>query len=404
MIGTLKHARPRFALAALASAVTLLAGAGPAAAQKAEPCLGASLEVTGPIAHMGLAVRIGVETALDEINEKGGVLGQKVRWVYYDDQADPAKAVDNARRIGEKDNCVAMIGGFRTPNAMAIRQPVSEMGLPWVGVMSAGTKVVEWDKNDNKWMFRVSMKDRWVGPYLAENALKRSAAKKVGLLYEATAWGQGAVPDVEAGMKAQGAQLVGKETFNLADQDMSPQLIRLRDAGADTLIYYGVDREATQILRSGERIGYKPKIVSAWGITATLGKTAGPLAEGVVVAGTFAWTGDLSPRARAVWERMKAKFNLESPAALVMPGGTADAYDAVYVVTEGLKIAGAYDRTRLRDSLYKVKHQGIVANYNPAFEPTQERHDAILPTSYKLLVFHQGVLMPIEQTPYGKAN
>ena len=391
-------------LAATASALALLRSVATATAQKAEPCFGASLEVTGAISHMGLAVRIGVETALDEINDKGGVLGQKIKWVYYDDQADPAKAVDNARRIGERDNCVAMIGGFRTPNAMAIRQPIAEMGMPWVGVMSAGTKVVEWDKNDNKWMFRVSMKDRWVGPFLAENALKRSAAKKVGLLYEATAWGQGAVADVEAGMKGHGAQLVGKETFNLADQDMSPQMIRLRDAGADTLIYYGVDREAAQILRSGERIGYKPKIVSAWGITTALGKTAGPLAEGVVVAGTFAWTGDLNPRAKAVWERMKTKFNLESPAALVMPSGTADAYDAVYVITEGLKIAGAYDRTKLRDALYKVKYQGIVANYNPAFEPTQERHDAILPTSYKLLVFHEGVLKPIEQTPYAKAN
>ena len=186
MIGMLDPRRRRFGVVATASALTLLVGVATAAAQKAEPCLGASLEVTGAISHMGLAVRIGVETALDEINEKGGVLGQKLKWVYYDDQADPAKAVDNARRIGEKDNCVAMIGGFRTPNAMAIRQPIAEMGMPWVGVMSAGTKVVEWDKNDNKWMFRVSMKDRWVGPYLAENALKRSAAK-VGLLYEATA-------------------------------------------------------------------------------------------------------------------------------------------------------------------------------------------------------------------------
>jgi branched-chain amino acid transport system substrate-binding protein len=47
-----------------------------------------------------------------------------------------------------------------------------------------------------------------------------------------------------------------------------------------------------------------------------------------------------------------------------------------------------------------VNYQGIVANYAPAFEPPQERHDAILPASYKLLVFHNGALVPIEQSPY----
>ena len=60
-------------------------------------------------------------------------------------------------------------------------------------------------------------------------------------MYEATGWGQGAVPDIEAAGKAKDVTLVGKETFNLKDQDLSAQLIRLRDAGADTLIYWGVD-------------------------------------------------------------------------------------------------------------------------------------------------------------------
>ena len=50
--------------------------------------------------------------------------------------------------------------------------------------------------------------------------------------------------------------------------------------------------------------------------------------------------------------------------------------------------------------MYKVKYEGIVANYNPAFEKTVERHDAILPSQYKLLAYHKGVLMPVEQTPY----
>jgi branched-chain amino acid transport system substrate-binding protein len=369
-------------------ALTLLAGTALALslsiavahAQKAEPCIAGSWELTGPLAHTGLAIRMGIDAAVDEINEAGGVLGQKLRVIAYDDQGEPSRAVDNARRIGDRDNCIVMIGGYRTPNALAIRTVLAEMGQPWVGVISAGTKVVEWESGTNEWMFRVSMKDRWVAPYLVDHAVQRSKAKKIGFLYEATGWGQGALVDVEAATKAKGIALVGKETFNIADQDMSAQLIRLRDAGADSLIFWGVDREADAILRSMDRLGYKPTIVSAWGIGVQLGKTAGQLTEGVLVAGTYAWTGELSARAQKVWERIKTANKLQQPSELVLPSGTANAYDAVFVIAEALKLAGAYDKAKLRDAFFKVKYEGIVAKYDPAFENTPERHDAILPS------------------------
>jgi branched-chain amino acid transport system substrate-binding protein len=249
-------------------------------------------------------------------------------------------------------------------------------------------------------MFRVSAKDRWVAPFLVDQAIKRTKNKKIGFVYEATGWGQGALPDVEAAARAKGVALVGKETFNIGDQDMSAQMIRLRDAGADTLIFWTVDRETDAILRSLDRIGYKPTIVSAWGIGVQLGKTAGALTEGVLVHGTFAWTGQLSARAQKVWERIKAKEKLQDPGQLVLPSGTANAYDAVYIIAEALKLAGDYDKTKLRDAFYRVKHEGIIANYNPAFEKTTERHDAILPEHYKLLAYHKGVMLPVEQTPF----
>jgi branched-chain amino acid transport system substrate-binding protein len=382
------------------SAFSLSLSIAPAAAQTAEPCIAGSWELTGPLAHTGLAIKMGVDAAVDEINAAGGVLGKKLRVIAYDDQGEPSRAVDNARRIGERDNCIIMIGGYRTPNALAIRTVLSEMGQPWMGVISAGTRVVEWETGTNEWMFRVSMKDRWVAPFLVDHAVQRSKSKKIGFLYEATGWGQGALVDVEAAAKTKGIALVGKETFNIADQDMSAQLIRLRDASADAIVFWGVDREADAILRSMDRIGYKPAIVSAWGIGAQLGKTAGQLTEGVLVAGTYAWTGQLSPRAQKVWERIKASNKLQQPSELVLPSGTANAYDAVFVIAEALKIAGAYDKKKLRDAFYQVKYEGIVANYNPAFEKTAERQDAILPSYYKLLAYHNGILLPVEQTPY----
>jgi branched-chain amino acid transport system substrate-binding protein len=195
-----KNMRNRGVRALLAASAATLGLAGGAQAQTAEPCIGASWELTGALAHTGLQIRYAVEVALDEINAAGGILGEEVTLRAYDDQGEPGRAVDNALRIGEQDNCVVMLGGFRTPNAIALREPLVEMGLPWVGVISAGTRVIEHENGENEWMFRVSMKDRWVAPFLVEQAMARAPEGGIGLLYEATGWGQGAVPDVEAAM------------------------------------------------------------------------------------------------------------------------------------------------------------------------------------------------------------
>ena len=342
---------------------------------------------------------MGFDVAIDEINEAGGVLGKKLRVIAYDDQGEPARAVDNARRIGEKDNCIIMIGGARTPNALAIRPVLTEIGLPWMGVISAGTRVVEWETGTNE-SIRTSMKDRWVAPFLIEYALKRSKTGKIGLMYEATGWGQGAVPDVEAAAKVRKVQLVGKETFNLADQDMSAQLIRLRDAGADTLVFYSVDREGNAILRSMDRLGYKPAIVSAWGLTGQLGQTAGPLADGVLVAGTFAWTGDLSPRAQKVWERIKAKFNLKHPGELLLPSATANSYDAVYIIAEALKTASRTTGGSSATPSSRCATRASSPSTIPPWSWSAQRHDAIVPSHYKMLTYHKGVMMTLDQTPF----
>jgi len=385
----------------------VLALSFPALAQKAEPCIGASLEVTGPLANQGLMLRIVVETALDKINAAGGVLGKPLKLIVYDDVGEPARAVDNGRRIGERDNCVIMMGGARTPNAIALREPLAEMGMPWIGPQSAGTTVIEHQNGKNEWMFRVSMKDRWVTGYLVDQAKQRSQNGKIAFVYEGTAWGQGALPDVEAAAKRANVPLVGKETFNLGDQDMSAQMIRLRDAGVDTVILWAVDRESANMLRSMDRIGWKPKIISAWGLTTAFAKSVGPLAEGIMVAGTFNWNGSLSPAAQAAFDAMKAKYpdRIRTGADMEQPSAMANAWDATFILVEALKIAGAYDRTKLRDAMFKVKYQGLVANYDPAFvKGNQERMDAILPEAYKLQAFHNGMLMPIDATPYGMRN
>lgn len=387
----------------LAAALALALSSTAALAQQ-QPCIGNSAAITGPAAFGGMAIKMGAEIAIDEINEKGGVLGQKLRFVQYDDAGAPPRGVDNTRRIALSDKCVALLGGYHSTVAVAQAQVVNEIGIPYVGVLAANTKAVENGANPN-YMFRVSAKDKWVARFLVEKALAASKTGKIAFFYENTGWGNGALPDVKDAIAKAGKELAAIETFNWNDQDMTPQVIRARDAGADVVLFWALDREGNQILRSMDKVGYKPTVIGAWGIAGNLGELAGPLADGVQVVQTFTFMGEMDPKKKALWEKLTARYGVKDPSEVKMPSGVANAYDAVYILADAIKKAGAFDWKKVHDALYTVNMDGLVAEYKPAFDASDpERQDAILPKYYKLTVWLDGKLLPLEQTKYGKAN
>jgi branched-chain amino acid transport system substrate-binding protein len=336
--------------------------------------------------------------AIDEINAAGGVLGKKLKFVQYDDAGAPPRGVDNVRRIALQDNCIAMLGGYHSTVALAQRDPIHETKMPYIGTIAANTKVIENDRNPN-YMFRVSAKDRWVTKFLVAEAIRRSGAKKIGIMYENTGWGKGAYPDLQAALKEKSLTEVGAETFNWKDTDMTPQLIRLRDAGADTLIMWGLDREGNQILRSLQKIGWKPVVIGAWGFAGNLGELAGKLANCALIMQTYSWMGELEPKAKTLYAKMQKNYGIKKQEDIQMGSGVANAYDAVYILAAAIKKAGSFDREKVYNALFDVKHDGLVTKYDPAFEKAEERHDAILPDAYQLTAWYDGKLLPVAQTP-----
>ncbi len=385
---------------AAAIAIALASTFSPATglAAEANPCIGNSGPVTGPASFAGKSIKMGAEMAVDEINAKGGILGKKIKFIQYDDAGAPPRGVANVRRIGLKDGCVAMIGGYHSTVALAMRAPIHEIKMVYVGVIAANTKVIENGRNPN-WMFRVSAKDRWVSKYLVAEALKRSPGNKVGIMYENTGWGRGAFPDIQAALREKNLKEVGAETFNWKDTDMTPQLMRLRDAGAESLVMWGLDREGNQIMRSLQKIGWNPVKIGAWGFAGNLGELAGKLANCALIMQTYSWMGKLEPKAQKLYDIMQKKYGIKKQEDIRMGSGVADAYDAIHIIAKAIEIAGSFDRQKVYDAMFKVKYQGLVMNYNPAFERTEERHDAILPSAYKMTAWYDGKILPIDQTP-----
>ncbi|MDF2994411.1 MAG: Extracellular ligand-binding receptor [Xanthobacteraceae bacterium] len=384
-------------------AVTVALGLSTTAASaQQEPCIGNSAAVTGPAAFSGNAIKMGAQIAIDEINAKGGVLGKQLRLIQYDDAGAPPRGVDNTRRIALADKCIAILGGFHSTVAVAQVEPVSEIGIPYMGVWAANTKAIE-NGRDPNFMFRISAKDKWVARFLVDEALKVSKSGKIAFFYENTGWGNGALPDVKAALAARGKELAAAETFNWNDQDMTPQVIRARDSGADVAIVWSLDREGNQILRAMDKVAYKPTMIGAWGISGNLGELAGPLANGVRVMQTYSFISEQSPLGKQMLASLDSKYGLKDPKTIKAASGIANAYDAVYLLADAITIAGSYDWKKVQQALYQVNRDGLVASYKPAFDKKDpERQDALLPENYLLTVWSDGVLMPFNGSPYDK--
>lgn len=385
-------------IAALSTGAAL--SSSPLMANEREACIGNSAAITGPAAFSGRAIAIGAEIAIDEINEQGGVLGQELRFVQYDDAGTPPRAVDNTRRIAQADNCIAILGGYHSTAALAQVDPVHAIGIPYMGVWAANTAIVE-NGRDPNYMFRISAKDKWVAQFLVDEALKVSPEGRIAFFYENTGWGNGALPDIEAAMAEAELELTVAETFNWNDQDMSPQAIRARDAGAEVVIVWALDREGNQLLRSMDRVGFDPTVVGAWGISGNLGELAGPLANDVRVMQTYSFMGEQSELGASILEKLQSDYGIGDPSEIRAGSGIANAYDGVYLLADAIEIAGTFEWEAVQQALYEVEREGLVTDYSPAFEAdNEERQDALLPEHYLLTVWHDGILIPFEGSPY----
>ncbi|MBI3635758.1 MAG: ABC transporter substrate-binding protein [Candidatus Rokubacteria bacterium] len=350
--------------------------------------------MSGGSALSGEAIKRGLEVAIDEINARGGVLGgRKVQLVVRDEEGNPGKGVAAARDVIEREKAVAVFGGLHSPVGLAMLPVFHELQVPYVGTWAAATAITRNDKKPN-FMFRVSANDDIVDHFLAK-LVDRLAKKKPGVILENTPWGASNQEGLTKWFGKMGIQPVGFEKFNWNDPDMSPQLLRLRNAGADTIIMVANAPEGAQVVKSRAKIGWNVPVVSHWGISGgRFAELTGELQESVVFVQTYSFFGKQSDVGERVIAALKAKYNLKGPEDILAPVGTANAYDAMHLVALAIEKAGAAEGAKVRDALENLgEYKGLIKTYKRPFTP--EEHDALTESDYILVTWKGGKIMPV---------
>ena len=393
--GLLRHYQRAVRALVAGTAIVLF---GTAQAFATDPIkIGQVAALSGASAQSGEAITRGLTLAIDEINAKGGLLGGRMlELVQRDDESSPPKGLIAARELAA-DKVAAIFGGIDTPVSLAIVPVLNKEKQIYMGVWAAGTAITH-NGADPNYAFRVSAVDTLVDVKLLKFAHQKFGAKKVGLMLINNPWGQGNEKGLLAAAKADpSVEIVGVEKFENNDVDMVPQLTRLKDAGADSIILVVNAPPGAQVMKSRERMGWTVPVISHWGISGgRFPELAGPTAGDADFVQTYSFFGKQSPVGQRVLGALQKKYpQIKGPQDIFAPVGTANAYDAMHILALAIAQAGSTDPDAVRAALEDLKtpYEGLIKTYKPPF--THENHDALGPDDYIMVHYEGDNIVPV---------
>ena len=364
----------RFAKLAIAAAAFSIAGLASAADTIK---IGVDGPFTGGSSSMGVSMRDGVRMATDEINKAGGVLGRKLELIERDDEAKNERGVQIAQELINKEKVVAVVGYINTGVALASTRFFQEAKIPVMNNVATGSIITKQFTNQpDNYIFRNSASDNIQAPMIVEEAVTRRGFKKVAILADSTNYGQLGREDLEKALSAKGIKPVAVEKFNIKDVDMTAQLLKAKEAGAEAVLTYGIGPELAQIANGMTKLGWKVPLIGSWTLSmANYIDNAGPGGEGARMPQTFIQEPTTPKRQSFIINYLKTfapkNQRIDSPVS------AAQGYDSVYLLAAAIKQANSTDGPKIKAALEDLKTpvEGVVTTYNKPF--TAADHEAI---------------------------
>ena len=312
------------------AATTAPAAATEAAAGTAAVKIGMSGPLTGPASAYGIAVKAGMEIAVEEINAKGGL---QIEFKAEDDEADPEKAVSAYNAL--KDWGMQVLAGNVTSGAANAVAPETVADGYFNMTPSASAESVAMAGPN---VFQMCFTDPNQGASAAELLATKNLATKIGVIYDSSDdYSTGLYNGFIANAQKLGLNVVCTTSFTADNKsDLSTQVTKCQDEGADLVflpIYY---TEASQILTYANKIGYAPKFFGCDGMDGILTVEGfdAALAEGLLLMTPFDANAN-NEATKSFVSKFQAKMD-----GLVPNQFAADGYDVIYSIYNAMVAAG----------------------------------------------------------------
>ncbi len=314
---------------------------------------GCVFPLTGPVATYGESYKRGVDTAVEYINETGGLKGlggAKLEVVYGDNQMKPAVAALETERLIEQEKVVAVFGLAPSATTLAASASAERLKTPFLDPTSFADQLC---KRGFKYFFEMQP----TAFYIAEtqvhfltyfNKAYGLNIKKVGIIHEDTDYGKSLSRAQRELLPKVGFEIVADIEYNAKAPDLSSPVLKLKSADPQFVIQSSYFPDSLSIAKIANRIGLQVPFLDAEGKAyISYLSAAGSLAEGDFVL--TQWNHLPNPVSRELAKRYEAKYKEKAFQAM----GAAS--QLVLILKKAIETAGSTDRQAINDALHKIE-------------------------------------------------
>ncbi len=331
----------RTALAA-AVLVVAVAGAGVATAQKetrgvskSEIVLGMHTDLSGPAATYGVSSSNAVKMRFDDVNEKGGIHGRKIKLIVEDTQYQVPRAVQAGAKLINRDKIFAMVAPLGTPMNNALFKDQFEAGVPNLFPLSAARSMYE-PFHKLKFYGAASYVDQVRAGI--QYLVTKKGRKNLCAMYQDTDFGKEVLDGVTLQAEKLKMKVVETTTHKPTDQDFTAQITKLKAAGCDLVVLGTIVRDSIVPYATARKIGWNDVdfLGSAATYDAFVAAAQGGVTEGLYGMGLTdqPYRDHLSPTAQQWFDRYKERFKADPNI------GAVYGYVAADLTVVGLEKAG----------------------------------------------------------------
>ncbi|MFC3107100.1 branched-chain amino acid ABC transporter substrate-binding protein [Undibacterium arcticum] len=334
--------------------------AGAASAQEQVVKIGHVGPISGAIAHLGKDNENGAKMAIEELNTKGVTIGgKKIKFelLAEDDGADPKQGTAAAQKLVDaKVNGV--IGHLNSGTTIPASKIYNEAGIPQISPSATNPKYTQQGFNT---AFRVVANDGQLGGTLGRYAVQILKGKKLAVIDDRTAYGQGVAEEFIKGAKGKGGgvEIVAQQYTNDKATDFNAILTAIKSKNPDVIFFGGMDAVAGPMLRQMKQLGINAKFMGGDGIcTEALVNLAGDaIGDDKVVC---AEAGGVVEADRKGMEDFKAAYKKKFGTDVQIYAPYV--YDAVMTMVDAMKKANSVEPAKYLPALAKIKHKGVTGN------------------------------------------
>jgi branched-chain amino acid transport system substrate-binding protein len=372
-------------------AAAIVCGAATASAKDAVT-VGVIEGLSGPpaITDFGESYLQGLKMALKAHNAAADAKTD-IKLIVYDDEANPQRAVSLATRLIQADDVAMVIGTVSSGNVMAFAPILQQAHVPLIAGPSVATNITtDFINQKPSYIFRCSMVDKYQVDQMLDYGLAHF--QRIGVLASTTGYGNYAVKSVVTGLAARNAKPVDIESVAPDVSDLTPQMLKLKEAGAQYVLNF--DESFELIYRPMPKVDYRPVVAGNWGLSSlkVLELVGAKAIEGTIMGQAL----DLGePRAKAFDEAARKEYG----AAYRWPVVVALGYDAGRIAFAAIDQAAAAgkpsDRDAIRDALENIDGFDAVT-HTQAHPFTPTKHECLSPGDVFLGVWKDGQVVKLQ--------